>query len=171
MTALALATFDGEGPYLRARTRAIGAGHRLAGEWLPYALELPVGQEGAQGIRGWAIAAGVLGGGGLLALTAWSALLAYPFNTGGRPMWSWPAFLAAPVEFGALTAGIGGLVLLFVRAGLTRLHHPAFDFDEVGRASRDAFVLAVRCDAGADANRLLALLAEAGATHTRLIAP
>ena len=168
MTVLALATFAGEGPYLRARLHLLADERRIVGEWMPYAGETLGEGEGASGVRGAAIGAGVVAGAGLLALTAWSAAVAYPFDAGARPLLSWPAFLPAPVEFGALAAGIGAMVMLFRNAALTRLHHPAFDLDEVAAASRDAFVLAVACDAGEDANAVLATLAATGATHTRL---
>ena len=169
MTALAWAVFDGEGPFLRARARVLASERRIVGEWTPYATtSLDSAGGGTRGIRAAAVATGVAGGGALLALTAWSAILAYPFNSGGRPLWSWPAFIAAPVEFGALCAAIGGVILFFRRAGLTRLHHPAFDVPEVASASLDGFVLAVGCDTGEDANALLALLADAGARHSRV---
>jgi len=172
VTALVWVTFDGEGPFLRARARVLASERRIVGEWTPYATKsLATAGGGAEGIRAGAAIAGVIGGAGLLALTAWSAVLAYPFNSGERPLWSWPAYIAAPVEFGALCAGIGGVVLFFRRAGLTRLNHPAFDQPEVDRASLDSFVLAVRCDAGEDANALVALLAETGARHSRVQVP
>ena len=169
MTVIAIATFDDEGPYLRARIRAVAAERRIVGEWLPYASDALGEGEGQRGIRGVAILAGVAGAVGLFALTAWSTMVAYPLNEGGRPLWSWQAFLPAPVEFGALTAAIGGIIVLFRNARLTRLHDSAFDFDEVARASRDSFVLAIACDAGEDANGVLAMVAGAGATHGRLI--
>lgn len=169
MTALALARFDDEGLYLRARTRLHAAERRIVAEWLPYATDSLGDGEGQRGIRGAAIVVGIAGGLGLLALTAWSAILAYPFNSGGRPLWSWPAFLPAPIEFGALAAAIGGMVAFFRRARLTRLHDAAFDIAEQAEASAGAFVLAVGCDEGEDANAVLALLAEAGAAHSRLV--
>lgn len=169
MTSVAIATFDDEGPFLRARTHAIAAERRIVGEWMPYASDALGAGKGESGIRLAAILVGVAGAVGLFALTAWSAILAYPLNEGGRPLWSWPAFIPAPVEFGALAAAIGGLAILFRNARLTRLHHSAFEWEEVARASQDAFVLAIGCDAGEDANRVLALLATAGAAHARLI--
>ena len=170
MTVLALATFAGEGPYLRARLRLRADERRIVGEWMPYASEVLGKGEGEKGVRGVAAGAGGVAGAGLLALTAWSSAVAYPIDAGARPLLSWPAFLPAPIEFGALAAGIGAVVMLFRNAALTRLHHAAFDFDEVAAASRDAFVLAVACDAGEDANAVLATLAAAGAVHSRLVA-
>ncbi len=170
MTVLVLATFETQAAFLTARQGALDHGHRLAGEWLPYA-DTPGQGEGEKGIRAAAIITGLLGAGALLALTVWSSTVAYPFDSGGRPPLSWPAFIPAPVEFGALAAAIGGLAAFFRNARLTHLHHPAFEFPEVERASQDSFVLAIACDAGAQANAVLALLAKAGAQHSRLVSP
>ena len=169
MTALALGTFAEEGAYLRARTRLVAAERRIVGEWMPYASDALGEGEGQRGILPAVLIASLFGGGALFAVTAWSMILAYPFDSGGRPLWSWPAFIPAPVEFGALAAAIGGVILFFRNAHLTRLHHSAFEWDEVARASQDQFVIAITCDAGEDANRVLAILASAGAMHSRLV--
>jgi len=169
MTAIVIATFAEEGPYLRARMRAVAAERRIVGEWLAYPSDALGEGAGQGGIRTAAILGGIAGAAGLFALSAWSMMLAYPLNVGGRPLWSWPAFIPAPVEFGALTAAIGGIVMLFRNGRLTRLHDAAFELDEVARASQDAFVLAIACDAGEDANGVMALMGGAGAAHSRLV--
>ena len=99
----------------------------------------------------------------------WTAVVAYPFNAGGRALHSWPAFFLAPVEIGALAAGAAGFAAFLIRGGLTRLHDPAFRIDAIERATRDRFVLALRCQAGADADAALAFLAGAGAAETQLV--
>ena len=38
--------------------------------------------------------------------------------------------------------------MLFRNGALTRLHHPAFDFAEMTRASQGEFVLAIGCGRG-----------------------
>lgn len=169
MTAIAIGTFADEGAFLRARTRAVAAERRLLGEWTPYATVPLDAGPGPARIRLAAVLTGVAGAAALFALTVWSAVWAYDFNSGGRPLFSWPAFIPAPVEFGALAAALGGLVVFFRNAGLTKLHHAAFDLEEVGRANLDSFVLAIGCDAGEDGNAVLAMLAGAGATHSRLV--
>jgi hypothetical protein len=169
MTAVAIATFDSEGAWLRARTRAVAHDHRIVGEWMPYASRALGRGEGEKGIMPGVLIGGMIGGFGLFALESWSAVLSYPINSGDRALESWQAFIPAPVEFSALTAGIAGVIMLFVKARLTRLNHPAFDWSEVAEASRSSFVLALGCHAGEDANTALDLLAEAGATHSRLI--
>jgi hypothetical protein len=168
MTALAIATFPAEGPFLRARTRAIAEGRRVMGCWGPF-VPTSIGEgAGSRHVRLGVILAGLAGGLGLFALQAWSAF-DYPFNSGARPLFAWQTFLLSSVEFGAFVAALGGMAMLFRRGGLTQLNHPAFDVEEVTRASQDSFVLMLACDAGEDANATLALLAEAGATHSRLV--
>lgn len=169
MTAIAIATFDSEGAWLRARTRAIAAGHRIVGEWLPYASKAIGPGEGRGGILSWVLAGGAIGGFGLFALECWTAVVDYPFDSGGRTLLSWPAFIPAPVEFAALTAGVGGIIAMFVQARLTRLSDSVFDWDEVAEGSRSSFVLALGCTAGDDANAAVALLADAGAARSRVI--
>lgn len=105
----------------------------------------------AQGVRTIMLAAGLTVAAGLYLTEWWSATQGYPFNTGGRPLHSWPAFLVAPVELGILAAGIGGFVTLLVKAGLPRLNHPLFDRLAFERASQDQFVLAIARPDGAEA--------------------
>jgi hypothetical protein len=169
VSAVAIATFDSEGAWLRARTRAVARERRILGEWMPYASKALGPGEGERGILPGVLIGGMIGGFGLFALETWSAVWSYPINSGARALWSWQAFIPAPVEFSALAAGIGGVIKLFVKARLTRLNHPAFDWSEVEEASRSSFVLALGCNAGEDANAALDLLAEAGATLSRLI--
>jgi hypothetical protein len=169
MTAVAIALFDGEGTFLRARTRAIAAGHRIVGEWTPYASTALDSDDGKKGILPAVLAGGAIGGLGLFAIEVWTSVAAYPLDSGGRALFSWPAFIPAPVELAAFTGAVGGIVAMFVKARLTRLNHPAFDWDEVAHASRDSFVLALGCTEGEDANAAVALLAATGATHSRVI--
>jgi hypothetical protein len=169
MTALAFASFEREAPFREAVARAEEADRRIIGLWSPYPVEIgAIGEEPAAPIAWIAIAGGL--GSALIfyAFIWWTATQAYPFDSGGRPLHSWQVFLIAPIEFGALAAGIAGMIAFLVRARMTRLHDAAFDIEEVERASSDRFVIALACDEE-DGNDVLALLAEAGATHSRLV--
>ena len=168
MTEMVLATFETPKDFAAACAEAVRAGWRIAGAWAPFAIEQPPG-EGR--LLAAIVAGGLCGTAALFALAAWSSAIAYPLNSGGRPLVSWQAFIPFVVEFGALCAAICGVVALFLRARLTRLHAPAFDLAEVSRASDDAFVLALAVDGGEDANCAIALLAAAGATHSRIVVP
>ena len=101
----------------------------------------------------------------------WICASAYAHNVGGRPLFSWPAFIPVTFEctvlFAALTAVFGML-------GLNKLpqpHHPVFDVPNFDRASQDAFFLSVEAkDALFDAERVRVLLEETGALNISLVA-
>ncbi len=68
----------------------------------------------------------------------------YPINVGGRPMFSWPAFVPVAYEctilFSALTA-VFGMILL---NGLPCPYHPVFNVKSFAeRATTDGFFLAI----------------------------
>jgi hypothetical protein len=171
VTALVIASFAREAPFRGAIQRLRETSRAIVGLWSPMPVAIPEPQTRAgHGLPLIMAAAGIGGAALFYLLIWWSAVLAYPFDSGARPLHSWPAFLVAPVELGALIAGIAGVAAFLMRARLTRLHDAAFELDEVSDAARDRFVIAIRCDAGSDANALIAMLAEAGAVHSRLIA-
>ena len=169
MTALALASFAHEAPFRDAVAQAQAKGRRIVGLWSPMPIELgDIGEDTARPIAWIAIAAGLLAAAAFYGFIWWTATQAYPFDSGGRPLHSWPVFLIAPIEFGALAAGIAGMIAFIVRARLTRLHDGAFDLEEVTRASSDRFVIALACDED-DGAAVIRMLAEAGAVHSRMV--
>ncbi len=113
----------------------------------PVALEGGAGETAdAHGARliGWATAAGGLGLAALVYAVEWfSAAVAYPFDSGNRPLHSWPVFLLAPFEIGVLAAAVSGFIAFLWLTGLPRLNHPAFEIPGIERASQDGFFLAV----------------------------
>jgi len=97
-------------------------------------------------------------------LEFWSAVYAYPIDSGGRPLNSWPVFLLVPFEVGVLAAAVAGFVALLLLCGLPRLNHPAFDCGAVGRATDDRYLLLIEAPGEeGDGQRLRALLLEARA--------
>lgn len=100
----------------------------------------------------------------------WTAVVDYPFNSGGRPLNSWPVFLLFPFEFGVLSAAIAGLIAFFVKTKLPRYHDPLFESDLIARSSVDAFILAVAVPEEQRArDELMMFLARSGADHVREI--
>lgn len=65
----------------------------------------------------------------------------YPLNIGGRPYFSWPAYIVITFELMVLFSGISGLLAIIVFNGLPRPHHPVFGVDGFERATRDRFFL------------------------------
>ena len=85
------------------------------------------------------VAGGLLGFG----FITWTQVWAYPWNIGGRPLFSWPAFIPPTFEttilFGGLTAAIG----MFLVNGLPEPYHPVFNAPGFERASQDRYFLVI----------------------------
>lgn len=89
-------------------------------------------------------AAGMIGAGGGFLLQYWGMALAYPFNIGGRPLDSWPAFMPSTFEIGVLLAfGLGFLGYLALTR-LATLYHPIFTAPGFEGASQDRYLVCVR---------------------------
>ena len=78
----------------------------------------------------------------------WINVHDYPINIGGKPDFSWPAFIPVTFEmtilFGALTAVLGML-------GLNRMpkpYHPVFHVEGFERHTTDRFFLLIRAKDG-----------------------
>ena len=98
------------------------------------------------------------------ALQSYSAMVAYPINSGGRPTFSWPVFLLAPFEVGVLAAAIAGFITFLVGCRLPRLHHPLFELAGVERAAQDRFfILMPRGDGDEEEEATRRLLFASGA--------
>lgn len=89
----------------------------------------------------------LLGGAGTYGLEWYSAVVDYPLNIGGRPLDSWPAFIAPAIEITLLGAAVAGVIAMLAGNGLPRLHHPLFDLPAFARASSDRFFLLLRSGA------------------------
>ena len=103
---------------------------------------------------------GAIGGGGFTYGLEWySAVVDYPINVGGRPPFSWPAFIAPALEMTILWAVLLGVAALLAGSRLPMLHHPLFDVRAFERASSDRFFLLLRAeDPKFDAQRTHAFL-------------
>ncbi|SER14657.1 quinol:cytochrome c oxidoreductase membrane protein [Faunimonas pinastri] len=86
---------------------------------------------------------GVIGAVAGYGLQHWSAVSAYPINTGGRPLASWPAFLIVTFEIAVLFAAVAGFAALIIRTGLTELSNPVFATRGFERVTQDRFFLRV----------------------------
>ena len=102
------------------------------------ALDLP-----PQPIIPFAVAGALLGAAAMFAMCTYATIWGYRFNIGGRPLFSWPAFVVPSVSFGALLGVAVTYVLMLTFNRLPRLNHPAFNIPGFGRATADRFFVAV----------------------------
>ncbi|MGH8212018.1 MAG: DUF3341 domain-containing protein [Rhodanobacteraceae bacterium] len=85
---------------------------------------------------------GAIGGGGFTYWLEWySATVNYPINVGGRPPFSWPAFLPPALEMTLLWAVLLGVLAMLVGNRLPRVHHPLFAVRAFDRATGDRFFM------------------------------
>lgn len=84
---------------------------------------------------------GLVGCFGTFGFITWVNLIAYPINIGGRPLFSWPAFIPPTYEATILIAGLSAAFGMFLVNGLPRPHHPVFNVPSFERASQDRYFL------------------------------
>jgi hypothetical protein len=87
---------------------------------------------------------GLVGGASVFALEYWSAVIAYPFNIGGRPYFSWPAFIVPTYEGTILFASLAAAIGMILLNGLPKPYHPVFNVKRFAEhASVDRYFLLV----------------------------
>lgn len=89
---------------------------------------------------------GILGSGGAFLMQYWISAVNFPLNVGGRPLFSWPAFMPITFELGVLVASIFAIVGMAVLNGLPRPHHPVFEAQDIERATDDRFFLCIEAE-------------------------
>src|SRR5205807_728695 len=72
------------------------------------------------------------------------AAIDYPINVGGRPLYSWPAFVPILFELTVLLAALAAFFGTLFLCGFPKLHFPTFNLAEFARASTDRFFLCIQ---------------------------
>jgi hypothetical protein len=130
---------------LQATRRSREAGYRDMDAYTPYPVE---GLAVELGMRKTRLPFLVLMG-GLVGLCVgffmqyYSMAVRFPFNVGGRPANSWPAFLPIAFEVLILVAAISAFLGMMFLNGLPRPHHPVFNVPQFARSSQDRFFLCI----------------------------
>ncbi|MEO9188997.1 MAG: DUF3341 domain-containing protein [Acetobacteraceae bacterium] len=90
--------------------------------------------------------AGIISAAAMFALETYADVVNWPVNVGGRPAFSWPAFVPIAFEFGILCAMTTGIVGYLAINRLPRLWEPIDECDAMREAMRAEWVVAVRND-------------------------
>jgi hypothetical protein len=140
-----MAEFDDPGAVVSAAQRARREGYRCMDAYSPYpieelheALELPRTRLPLIVLIGGLT--GCLGG---FALQYWVSAVENPWNIGGRPLFSWPAFIPIVFECTILVAALSAVFGMLALNGLPMPYHPVFNVARFALASRNRFFLCI----------------------------
>jgi hypothetical protein len=141
-----LAEFDGPESLIAAAEKVHEAGYRRADAYSPFPIH---GLAHALGLRKTRVAmlvllGGIIGALGGFFMQFYTAVYDYPFNIGGKPLNSWPAFVPITFEMTVLCATFAAVLGMLALNGLPQPHHPLFNVKSFSEhASRDRFYIAI----------------------------
>ena len=140
-----MAEFPSAEELLDAAHKVHGAGYRNVDAYSPFPIH---GMDEALALpKSWIpllVLIGSLAGTALgFGLEYWVSVIEYPLMVGGKPFFSWPAFVPVAYEttilLGGLTAAIGMLAI----NGLPMPYHPVFNVERFTLAMSDRFFLCI----------------------------
>jgi len=89
------------------------------------------------------LAGGIMGAIAGFGLQYWINVFAYPLIAGGKPFYSWPAFIPVTFEMTILFAALAAVFGSFALNKLPEPYHPVFNVPRFALASRDRFFLVI----------------------------
>ncbi len=139
------ARFDSPEAIVEAAGKVHAAGYRRAEAYTPYAVK---GLSDALGFRATGVPLIVLLGGALGALGGYFMLwyanvISYPWNVGGKPPNSWPAFVPITFEMTVLGASLFALFGMLALNRLPQPYHPIFKAPNFELTSQTDFLLCI----------------------------
>ena len=143
-----VAEFDSPGAILAAAGAAREAGYTRLDAYTPcpvHGLSEAIGFKTTQ-VQWTFFFGGLIGAITGLGLEAYTSVLDYPLNVGGKPLFSLPSFVPVAYECTILFSALIGTLGMFAFNGLPRPHHPIFSAPGFERASQDRFFLCLEAD-------------------------
>jgi hypothetical protein len=140
-----MAEFDDPNALVSAAQRARQEGYRRMDAYSPFPIEELHEALGEPPSRLPLIVlvgglAGCIGG---FALQYWVSAVENPWNIGGRPLVSWPAFIPITFECTILVAALSAVLGMLALNGLPMPYHPVFNVSRFALASRNRFFLCI----------------------------
>jgi len=144
-----IATFELPEHLINALKKTLARGYQNVDTYTPFGLDeikelFKIKEDRWMGLL--ALSVGGLGGITAFAWQTYQSVFAYPMNTGGRPDFSWPAFIMPTLDFGILCAIVGMFLGMLYLLRLPHYHAPLFRSSTLARASNDRFLLFIQAD-------------------------
>lgn len=140
-----IAEYDDPNALLKAAKQAYQAGYRNMDAYSPFpvhGLAEAVGMHKTR-LSWFTLGAGLTGAALAFGMQCFASIYHYPYEIGGRPYFSWPAFIPITFEgtilLGAFTTGFAMILL----NGLPRPYHPLFNAKHFERVTSDGFFLCI----------------------------
>ena len=134
---------------VRAATAVRDAGYEKFDVHTPYPIH---GLDAAMGLKETKLGfvtliAGILGAAGMISFASWVAVVDYPQVIGGKPYWSWPAFVPVTYEIAVLMAvlsTVGAMIAFFFK--FPNNSHPLHDTLYMKKVSSDKFGVSIQAE-------------------------
>src|SRR5690348_5401874 len=139
-----VAEFDDPTRLVEATKEARQEGYRRMEAYTPYPIkDLDKILPGWNFVPPIVLVAGLIGAATAWVMQYYIAAIDYPINVGGRPLYSWPAFIPILFELTVLFAGCGAFFGTLALCGFPRPHFPLFNLPQFAEASSGRFFLCV----------------------------
>ncbi len=139
------ASFDSPEAIVAAAEKIHAAGYRRTEGYTPYAVEGLCESLGYHhtGIPLMVFVGGIVGGLGGYFMLWYANVVSYPWNIGGKPPNSWPAFIPITFEMTILGAATLALFGMLILNGLPSPYHPMFRASTFELASQTRFFVCI----------------------------
>jgi mono/diheme cytochrome c family protein len=143
------ALFESPDDIIHAAEEVVSEGYTRFDVNTPYPVH---GMDGAMKLKPsrvgfFALAFGLLGAISAVVIMTWVTLVDYPLVIGGKPFWSWPAFVPIAFEITVLLASVLSVVsMIVVYFRFPNLSHPLHDTAYMKRVSSDRFGICIQAD-------------------------
>lgn len=167
-----LAEFDTPAEIVAAASRVQEAGYRRYDTHTPFPVHgLDKAMKIPDSKLGWIVFFHALAGGvGAFALQWWTSSIDYPMIIGGKPFFSYQAFVPVTFAITILASAFGTVFGMFFLNGLPRWNHPLLNHGNMRRVTDDKFFLSIEStDPKFDANKTRTLLEEIGGKRVALL--